>query len=192
VRKLAVGLAGVGLVLAGGAGIYTLSASGSTPGCPRVEKLRDPIIDFTQDPGPDYIDVTLTNPNACYGFRDEPVEITLYGAQGRRFISYFGDGPPHGDVGVCCTVTLPPHGTWTVRLGAKGQNPSGRGRRTVCNIHVEAIKSKGYSVWKRMPDGGTITGHGSFPPKSVFDPDKYPPLPDDPTLRTPCESPTPS
>lgn len=185
---------GLGLLVAGGASTYVLRASGApnaTPGCPAREDLQNPGIDFVQAPDY-YVTVTLTNPNACYGFLDEPVELTLYGLEGRRAISYFGGQAPHGDVGVCCNVTLPPHGTWTIRLGAKGQNPEGRNQYTICNIHVAAMKSKGYDVWKRMPEGGAITGHGSYPPRSVFDPNKYPPLPDEPSWRGTCDSPPPT
>jgi hypothetical protein len=169
--------------------VYTLRASGApdaTPGCPAREKLQNPIIGFVQAPH-DYVTVTLTNPNACYGFLDEPVEITIFGPHGWRAISYFGGQAPHDDVGVCCNVTLPPHGSWTIRLGNKN-TPEGSNNYTICNVHVAALKSKGYDVWKRMPDGGAITGHGSFPP----DLKTSPPLPDDPTWRAPCDSPSPS
>lgn len=194
VRRRALALLGFAVVLAGGASVIALRASGDA-GCPPKEKLQNPIIDFHQHPQ-HYIDVTLTNPNDCYGFDNEPVEITLFAANRHRLISYYGEGPPH-EVGVCCNVTLPPRGTWTIRLGDK-INSQGADRVTVCNIRVEAIKSVGYDVWKRMPHGGAITGQGSFPPN--FRPGYHPPdytrpvqrLPYDPIWRKPCESPSPS
>ena len=184
-RRLTLLSIGLGIVLAGGASVYTLRASGASPGCPHREDLATPIIGFEQAPK-SYITVTLTNPNACYGFDNEPVEITLFGPNGRRAISYYGEGPVHGDVGICCNVTLPPHGTWTVRLGAPGAS-QGLDDIRICNVHVEALRSQGYDVWKRMPEGGNITGHGSFPPGWK---DTTKPLPDDPTWREPCETPT--
>jgi hypothetical protein len=175
--------------------MYTLRASGGppdvTPGCPNRKALRPPVLSFKQAPLY-YTTVTLTNPNACYGLMDEPVEISLYGPHGQRAITYYGDGDPHGDVGVCCTVTLPPHGSWSIRLGAKGESQGLEDIR-ICGLHVEPLKNKDVTtLWQRMPDGGAITGHGSFPPKSEFDPAKFPPLPDDPTWREPCDSPAPS
>jgi len=185
-------LTGLLVLLAGGAGTYALRASGDTDGCPRPEDLPWPVIDFRQEPD-HYVTVTLTNPNPCYGFDNEPVEITLYGPNRMRGISYTGEGPLHGDVGVCCNVTLPPHGTWTMRFGNQEQ-PNGSRQWRICNIRVDALKSVGYSVWKRMPEGGHVTGRASFPPDhrpGYLAPDytrPVPPLSDDPTWREPCES----
>lgn len=176
------------VLLAGGAGVYTLRTSGALSGCPGRDDLQPLAVSFRQEPR-HYIHVTLTNANDCYGIRDEPVEITLYGPHGRRAISYYGEQAPHGDVGVCCNATVPPHGRWTIRLGAPGAS-QGLDDIRICGILVEPV-NRDPRVWKRMPQGGDLTGHGSFPPKSVFDPDKFPPLPDDPTWRRPCESPSP-
>lgn len=182
---------GLGIVLAGGAGVYTLRASGggpdAEPGCPDRDALRPPVLSFQQAPLY-YTTVTLTNPNACYGLLDEPVEISLYGPRGRRAISYYAYGGAHSDVGVCCTVTLPPRGSWSIRLGAKGASQGLEDIR-VCGLRVDPLKNRDVkTLWRRMPDGGAITGHGSFPPG--FKPN--PPLPDDPTWREPCDSPTPA
>lgn len=186
VRRPALALLGLAVVAAGGVGFYTLRASGND-GCPRPEDLQWPVIDYVQQPK-HYIDVTLNNPNDCFGFDNEPVEITLFAANRRRAISYTGEGPPH-EVGVCCNVTLPPHGTWTMRFGSE-RHSQGQERLTVCNVRVEALKSVGYDVWKRMPDGGSIIGRGSFPPG--FDPDRVPSQPHDSTWLVPCESPVPT
>jgi hypothetical protein len=167
-RRLTLVAAGLGVVLAGGAGVYAVRALGDD-GCPSRKDLKHPVTDFTQAPR-DYITVTLTNPNACFGFKDEPVEIDLFRADGAQAISYFeqakGNGPAHSDVGVCCEVTLPPHGTWTIRFGGTRALYLGYEDVVICNIHVQAMKSLGYSVWKRMPDGGRVMGHGSPAPPS--------------------------
>lgn len=180
-RLAAVAAVTAGLLAAGGASVYTLRASGASR-CPDKADLQNPVISFKQAPK-HYITVTLTNPNRCYGFLDEPVELSLYGANGRRLISYYGDGPPHSDVGVCCTVTLPPRGTWTITLGSDRYNGAGLNRIRVCNIHVRALKSNGYDAWKPMPEGGSVTGRGSFPPGFNR---HVPPIPDDPGWRAPC------
>jgi hypothetical protein len=175
---------GIGVVLvAGGARIYTLRASGNG-GCPAIKDLHNPVISF-QQARRYYVTVTLTNPNACWGIDNEPMAITLYGPNQRRAITYTGGCCPHSDVGICCNVTLPPRGTWTVRLGNKIVHAGSENYR-ICNVHVEPLVHRDVSLWKRMPEGGSIVGHGSFPPRSVFDPTKTKSLPDDPTWRAPC------
>jgi hypothetical protein len=188
VRRVAITVAiAVGVVAAGGASVYTLRASGS-PGCPSRKNLRNPTVEFTQAPRY-YVTVTLTNPNDCYGFQDEAVEVTFFGPHGRRAISYFeyasGRGPIHGDVGICCRVTLPPHGTWTMRFGSR-INDQGQSQLRICNIHFQVMGSQGYDAWKRMPAGGAFTGQPSFPPGWK---DTAKPLTIDPTWRDACDAP---
>ena len=182
------------VMVAGGARVYTLRASGD-PDCPAIKDLHNPVIEFTQAPHY-YTTVTLTNPNACWGFDNEPMVISLYGPNGRRAITYTAGCCPHSDVGICCNITLPPHGSWTIRLGSK-VNDQGASDVRVCNVHVEPRAHRDATLWKRMPDGGAITGHGSFPPgfrPGYLAPDYMTPvpvLPDDPTWRDSCDTPSP-
>lgn len=186
-RVTLLGLTAAVMVAAGGASVYTLRASGATA-CPDREDLLPPIMSFEQAPNY-YVTLTLTNPNPCYGFLDEPVDISFFGPHGRRAISYFqvadGTGPVHGDVGVCCTVTLPPRGSWTMRFGNEINN-QGRRQVRLCGVRVEPRRSEGLDVWKRMPEGGAITGKGYFPPGWK---DTAKPLTVDPSWRDPCGSP---
>ncbi len=181
--------AAVSLIAAGGAGLYALGAT-SSDGCPRKKDLRPPTISFEQaETG--FVTVTVHNPNRCYGFRDEPIDISIYGTPDmRRAISYYADGAPHSDVGVCCRMTLPPQGTWSIRLGSTSVNRLGKRELRICNIRFELPRNKGDDALVRMPEGGAITGRGSFPPD--FTPKTSPPRPYEPSWHLPCETPRPS
>jgi len=180
----------LGLVGTATAGVYAIRVT-RDDGCPSRESLAVPRTEFRQERY--YTVVTLRNENRCYGFDDEAVDITLFGPHHRRAISYWeyagGRGPVHGDVGICCRVTLPPGGTWRIRLGSPKASQGSESIR-VCNVQVRMMRDAGLGVWTRMPpSSATITGRGVFPPgwKSTAKP-----LPDDPTWREPCETMPPS
>ncbi len=140
-------------------------------GCPARSDLVRPTVTFEQVKT--RVTVTLANPNRCWGMRDQPVQLDLYGTDRAFLMSYLAGGVPHRDVGICCVVTLAPRARWSINLRPPFERPAKIG-----DVQILPRFTDGQFRWTRMPEVGDVIGSGSPPPPTP-EPSAATPLPDD-------------